>query len=195
MIDFSPMKDDMNAIAALSDGLTATDLRALTNEMIDHMLGLVDGCVDADVIFVPQDPHAFDEWAASEDEVTLSWTLAHVIVHVTASAEEAAFLAAELARGVKWRGGRSRSEVPWQTVTSMAQVRHRLEESRRMRLATLDIWPDKPYLANARRRTRDLHLNAVAQFLLGLKHDTDHLEQIANIVNQAKANRKQALAI
>jgi hypothetical protein len=64
-----------------------------------------------------------------------------------------------------------------------------------MRLATLDMWPDNPYLENTRRRTRDLYLNPVAQFLLGLKHDTDHLEQIANIVNQAKANRKQALAI
>ncbi len=195
MIDFSPMKDDLNVIAELAEGLTVADLRALTNEMVDHMLDLVGGCVDADVVYVPQDPDAFDEWAATEEEIGLSWTLGHVIVHTTASAEEAAFLAAELARGVKWRGGRSRSEVPWQTITTMAQVRHRLEESRRMRLATLDIWPDQPYLENARRRTRDLYLNAVAQFLLGLKHDTDHLEQIADIVNQAQADRKRVIAI
>jgi hypothetical protein len=193
MIDFSPMKDEFNAIAQLAEGVTAADLRALTNEMIDYMLALVADCEDADVVFVPHDADAFDEWAETEDEISLSWTLGHVIVHTTASAEEAAFLAAELARGVKWRGGRSRSELPWQTVTTMDQVRRRLEESRRMRLATLDIWPDKPYLENARRRSRDLYLNPVAQFLLGLKHDTDHLEQIANIVNQAAVDREQAL--
>jgi len=154
--------------------------------MIDRMGALVADCVDADVVFVPHDPEAFDEWAETDEEISISWTLGHVIVHTTASAEEAAFLAAELARGVKWRGGRSRQEIPWETITTMDQVRHRLEESRRMRLASLDMWPDQPYLDNARRRTRDLSLNAVAQFLLGLKHDDDHLQQIENIVQQAK---------
>jgi hypothetical protein len=186
MIDFDPVRADVNAIARLTDGLSADDLRDLTNEMIDHMLELVEGCGDEDVIFVPDDPDAYDEWAATELEVDISWTLGHVIVHVTASAEEAAFLAAELARGVKWRGGRSRSEVAWQQMTTMDQVRHRLEESRRMRLASLDMWPDVPYLNNVRRRTRDLSLNAVSQFLLGLKHDDDHLDQIADIVRQAR---------
>jgi hypothetical protein len=45
-------------------------------------------------------------------ELALPWTLGHVIVHITASAEESAFLAAELARGVHRRTGRSRFEVP-----------------------------------------------------------------------------------
>ena len=53
---------------------------------------------------------------------------------------------ADLARGVAFHG-RSRSEVPWETVTTIAQCRARLEESRRMRLASLDMWPDQPYLA------------------------------------------------
>jgi hypothetical protein len=186
MINFDPVREDFGAVAQLGAGLDAADLRALTNEMIDRMLALVEGCEDADVTFLPQDPQAYDEWAATEEEVALSWTLGHVIVHVTASAEEAAFLAAELARGVPWRGGRSRSEVPWETITTMDQVRHRLEESRRMRLASLDMWPDTPYLENARRRTREVSLNAVSQFLLGLKHDDDHLLQIENIVRQAR---------
>ena len=55
-----------------------------------------------------------------------------------------------------------------------------------MRLATLDVWPDEPYLDNTHRRKRDLYINPVAQFMLGLKHDTDHLGQIADIVQQAK---------
>ena len=36
-------------------------------------------------------------------------------------------------------------ELPWQTVTTMAQCLHRLQESRRMRLASLEMWPDNPF--------------------------------------------------
>jgi len=189
MIDFTPLLNEEKTIADLADGLIADDLRDLTNEMIDLMQSLIAGCTDEDVVFVPEDPDAYDEWAGTEDEISISWTLGHVIVHVTASAEEAAFLGAELARGVPRRGGRSRSEVPWKTVTTLAQCRHRLEESRRMRLATLDIWPDKPYLDNQYKRTRNLTINAPAQFLFGLLHDSKHIDQIGEIVRQAKAAR------
>jgi hypothetical protein len=189
MIDFTPLLNEEKTIADLAEGLEAADLGDLTNEMVDLMQSLIAGCNDEDVVFVPHDPDAFDEWAATEEEISASWTLGHVIVHVTASAEEAAFLGAELARGVPRRGGRSRSEVPWQTVTTIAQCRQRLEESRRMRLATLDIWPDEPYLDNCYKRTRDLYINAPAQFLLGLLHDYKHIDQIAEIVRQAKDAR------
>ena len=186
MIDFTPLREEEVTIADLAVGLGAADLRELTNEMLDLMSSLIDGCTDEDVVFVPDDPEAYDEWAGTAEEADISWTLGHVIVHATASAEEAAFLAAELARGVPRRGGRSRSEVPWQTVTTIEQCRRRLAESRRMRLATLDVWPDAPYLDNFHRRKRDLYINASAQFLLGLLHDDSHLEQIANIVRQAR---------
>lgn len=185
MIDFAPIRDRSLSIIDLAAAFGPDDLRRETDEMIDAMQGLIADCVDADVIFVPNDPEAYDSAAATTDEVHLSWTLGHVIVHVTASAEESAYLAVELARGVRYRRLRSRYEVPWQTVTTIEQCRHRLEESRRMRLASLELWPDQPYLDNTRRRTRDLSLNAVAQFLLGLKHDDDHLDQIENIVRQA----------
>jgi hypothetical protein len=123
--------------------------------------------------------------------------LGHVIVHVTASAEEAAYQAVELARGVRYRRLRSRYEVPWQTVTTIEQCRQRLEESRRMRLASLDMWPDKPFLAN----TYKLQIgpavvtegypqaNCVVRFLLGLMHEDEHLDQITEIVRQARAAR------
>jgi hypothetical protein len=189
MIDFTPLRKGEVSIADLAVGLGAADLRELTNEMVDLMSGMIEGCTDEDVVFVPDDPDAHDEWAETAEEVGISWTLGHVIVHTTASAEEAAFLAAELARGVKWRGGRSRSEVAWQTVTTIEQCRMRLAESRRMRLATLDVWPDDPYLDNFHRRKRDLYINAAAQFSLGLLHDDSHLEQIAHIVQQAKLAR------
>ena len=53
-----------------------------------------------DVVFIPQDPHALDEYAVSLEERNLSWTLGHVIVHTTASAEESAALSSVLARGI-----------------------------------------------------------------------------------------------
>jgi hypothetical protein len=171
-------------------GLTVDDLRRLTNEMIDTMQRLIADCTDADVVFVPDDPNANDPVAATEAEVHMPWTLGHVIVHTTASAEEAAAIAAELARGVPHRGGRSRSEVHWSTITTIAQCRHRLEESRRMRLASLDMWPDQPHLDNTYvPRPGAEPINAVARFVLGLRHDDDHLAQIAEIVRQAKAAR------
>lgn len=192
MLDFSLVRSRHLTVGELVDGLTIDDLRDLTNEMIDYQLELIAGCDDADVTFVPEDPAAEDKYAADEAEVNLAWTLGHVIVHVTASSEEKAFLAAELARGVD-REGRSRYETPWQTVTTIAQVRDRLEESRRMRLASLDVWPDAPDLSlTVNYRWLRGEMNAIARYTLGLLHDDDHLEQIAEIVRQAQGFRQLA---
>ena len=113
------------------------------------------------------------------------------IVHATASAEESAYLAVELARGVPYRAGRSRYEVPWREVTTIAQCRERLEESRRMRLASLDMWPRLPHLDNSYIVRDDLPpYNAFARFVGGLRHDDAHFEQIDKIVAQARAARR-----
>lgn len=200
MIDFSPVTEETLTIVELAQGISPDDLRRHTAEMIDTMCELITGCTDEDVVFVPDDPDAYDSAAATPEEVGLSWTLGHVIVHVTASAEEAAYQAAELARGVRHRRLRSRYEVPWQSVTTIEQCRHRLEESRRMRLASLDMWPDEPFLDNTFELkvggppsvTRDHpQANAVVKFLLGLLHDDSHLGQISEIVRQAKAARQE----
>lgn len=189
MLDFDPVREKTMTMAELCAGLTMADLRGLTNEMVDKMQALIAGCSDYDVLFQPIDPAADDPFAAHADETALAWTLGHVIVHTTASAEESAFLAAEMARGVQ-NHGRSRYETPWESVTTIAQCRQRLEESRRIRLASLDLWPDQPHL--------DLtyspwpgagEINCVARFALGLRHDDDHLEQLAEIVRQATAER------
>src|SRR5258706_6312412 len=148
MLDFTPVRQKERTMRDVVDGLGPDDLRRLTNEMIDTVLGMIAECVDADVIFVPDDPSANDPAAATSEELRISWTLGHLIVHVTASSEEAAAIAAELARGVPHRGGRSRSEVHWTTIATIAQCRHRLEESRRMRLASLDMLPAEPRLDN-----------------------------------------------
>ncbi len=189
MLDFTPVHNREKHIDDLAAGLTVEDLRRLTNEMVDTMLALIADATDEDVVFVPVDPRAEDTFATDPTEANMPWTLGHVIVHTTASAEEAAFLAVELARGVAHHG-RSRSEIPWQSVTTVAQCRHRLEESRRMRLASLDMWPDQPYLDNYYQRTPESRkINAVAYFLFGLSHDDSHLQQIGEIMRQARAAR------
>lgn len=191
MIDFSPVKNKEISLAEFASAFSVADLRAFTNEMIDHMLSLIQDCTNADVVFVPKDPDANDTFAADESEADLAWTLGHVIVHVTASAEESAFTAAELARGVEFHG-RSRSETPWQNITTIEQCRQRLEESRRMRLALLAVWPDEPYLdVSYEPWPRAGLMNAVTRFVSGFWHDVDHLGQIEEIVRQAKAARGQ----
>ncbi len=189
MIDFTPHRKREKTLGELVADFTVDDLRDLTNAMIDRQLALIADCTDEDVVFVPEDSAAEDKYAASEADANIAWTLGHVIVHVTASSEEKAFLAAEQARGVD-RDGRSRYETPWETVTTIAQVRARLEESRRMRLASLDIWPDEPNLdLTITYRYLRGPMNAIARYCMGLLHDDDHLEQIAEIVRQAHAVR------
>jgi hypothetical protein len=189
MLDFTPVRNKEKTYGQLAAGLTQDDLRRLTNEMVDTLLNLIADCADADVTFVPSDPEAKDPAAATEAEVNMPWTLGHVIVHTTASAEEAAAIAAELARGVKFHG-RSRSEVHWMTIKTIAQCRRRLAESRRMRLSSLDMWPDPPHLDNTYRyREGDEPINAFSRFIRGLSHDDSHLEHIRKIVQQARAAR------
>ncbi len=184
-LDFTPVHEKRLTLAELTADLTPADLRDLTNSMIDAMLAAIADCRDEHVTFVPHDPNAYDPYAADPAEARKAWTLGHVIVHTTASAEEAAFLAAEMARGVP-NHGRSRYEVPWQTITTISQCRQRLEESRRMRLASLDLWPNPPHLEVTHiPYPSSGPLNAIAYFVMGLMHDDDHLGQIREIVRQA----------
>jgi len=198
MFDFSAIRQRTQSIVELSDGLGAAELNQETDEMIDTMVNLINDCTDSDVLFEPIDPDAYDSAAATAEEVYISWTLGHVIVHMTASSEEAAFQAAELARGVRYRQLRSRYEVPWQSVTTIEQCLHRLEESRRMRHGSLEMWPDEPFLDHTfvlksgapPSVTKDRpEANAATKFILGLMHDDSHLGQIAEIVRQAKEAR------
>ncbi|HZV48408.1 MAG TPA: DinB family protein [Candidatus Dormibacteraeota bacterium] len=194
MIDFSPVRTHEKTLQQLADelGLGKDDLARLAAEMCDTMLELVAEAEDPDVTFVPEDPEAHDRFAATSEEVNLPWTLGHVIVHATASAEESAALALTLARGVPVRE-RSRYEVPWQEVTTAEAMRHRLRESRRMQLAMLDAWPDRPHLeVTYRYREGAPPVNAVGRFLMGLAHSDSHLEQIRNVLAQARAARGAA---
>jgi hypothetical protein len=69
-------------------------------------------------------------------------------------------------------------------------MRERLEESRRMRLAAIDMWPHEPHLDNLyKQRPESPDGNCISRFVAGLQHDDSHLAQIAEIVRQAKAAR------
>ena len=55
-----------------------------------------------------------------------------------------------------------------------------------MRLASLDMWPDQPYLENLVEMWGGMApTNAKGRFVTGLMHDDSHLSQIAGIVKEA----------
>ena len=189
MIDHKKINNKEVTLDEVCGHLGPAELRDLTNEMTDTLLDLIVGCVDEDVVFMPKDPEAYDNAAATEGDVHLPWSLGHLIVHITASSEEAAFLGAELARGVQ-REGRSRYETYWTTMTTINQCRARLEESRRMQLATLEVWPDEPHMDNTiELRFREGPINPASRFCGGLLHASSHIEQVIEVVRQAKAAR------
>jgi hypothetical protein len=186
MLDFTGVNNGSQTIADVAARVTKADLYQLTDEMIDTMQTIIADAVDADVSFEPEDPNANDTFGKPE-EVALPWSLGHVIVHATASSEEAAVLALTLARGLPLEG-RSRYETPWQSVTTVAQVRQRLEESRCMRKALLDAWPDEPHFEVTYKPPfqRAGELNAIGRFIMGLYHDAAHLDQLREIMRQGR---------
>jgi hypothetical protein len=192
MLDFSPVHRGEKTSQQLAAELTPEDLASFTREMCDLQLEAIRDAVDDDVAFVPDDPEANDTFAAKPEDVGISWTLGHVVVHTTASAEESAALALTLARGLSV-DGRSRYEVPWQGVRTAAYIRGRIEESRRMRLAMLAAWPDEPQLDNFYSPSEGRPpMNALGRFLSGLTHDASHLEQLRKIMVQARSRRQAA---
>ena len=192
MIDFGPLRRKEVSLQDLAAGLGQDDLARLTREMCVAQLSAIEDATDPDVVMVPDDPEANDTFASNTEDVGLSWTLGHVVVHTTASSEESAALALTLARGLPVEG-RSRYEVPWEQARTVAFIRHRIEESQRMRLAMLAAWPDGPDLDNfyAPYEGRP-PMNALGRFIGGLAHDDSHLEQLRKIMVQARRRRAAA---
>jgi hypothetical protein len=192
VIDFGPLRRKEVSLQDLAAGLRHGDLGRLTREMCEAQLSAIEDATDADVVMVPDDPEANDTFAAQTEDVGLSWTLGHVVVHTTASSEESAALALTLARGLPIEG-RSRYEVPWEEARTVAFIRHRIEESMRMRLAMLAAWPDGPDLDNfyAPYEGRP-SMNAMGRFIAGLAHDDSHLEQMRKIMDEARTRRAAA---
>lgn len=189
MLDFTLVKRGERTMNDLAAPLTPDDLRRLTDESVNCLLALLDDLTDADITFVPDDPEADDAAAVNPADRALAWTLGHVVAHMTASGEEYAAVATEFARGVPFHG-RPRYETPWQEITTVAQCRERLAESRRIRLASLGMWPCVPHLnVGTEYWNTSGWVNAKGIFAWGLAHDADHQRQSEKIVAQAKAAR------
>jgi len=185
MLDFQSVRDKKVKLQELVDGLTKEDMRHELNEMYDEVMHLIADCTGTHVMFEPIDQKADDPYAVKGEE-SIAWTLGHVIVHFTASMEESATIASELARGVEYHG-RSRWEVPWREVTTIEQCRSRMEESRHMCLASLEMWPNPPHMDNTYVPAVQgaLPHTCISRFASGLKHMSDHLGQIVDVVHQA----------
>lgn len=197
MIDFSPMRDGEISYMqyAARENIGPSELQSLSDESVDYLLGLLEDLSDSDIVFDPEDPNADDPFAV-EGEEEIGWNFGHLIAHVTASSEEGAALSSLLARGIP-ASERPRYETPWRDITTVAQVRQRLEESRRMRNAYLHTWPDAPLLdivrdVSERFTARFGEMNAPAAFLFGLSHEVGHYEQIEEVKRQALAARAPA---
>src|SRR5690606_3375625 len=176
---------------------SVNDLRRATNDSIDFLLKLIEDMDDADIVFVPVDEEANDPHAVPGEE-HIGWGIGHLIAHVTASAEEWAAYSSILARGVPYPAEpRLRYETPWREVNTKAKAVQRLEESRRIRLAYLATWPDKPNLGLTRELsprfvTRFGEMNATACFLFGLKHEVGHYDQFREVARQIAESQQSA---
>ncbi len=190
-IDFSALEAGEVSLLDFATQLSVEQLRQATNESIDTLLEIIRATDDAGVVFEPYDPDADDPYAV-EGEKAIGWSLGHLVVHVTSSSEEWATYSSILARGIGYPAEpRLRYETEWKTITSQAQCIQRLEESRRMRLAYLDTWPDEPNLELLRELSpRFIELfgqfNAPACFLFGLKHELGHHDQFREALRQAQ---------
>lgn len=190
VIDFSPLSGVITR--EFSDKFTLADLRAAVTSYYDFIRDLLNDLNDAQVLFEPLDEGADDPYAVKSEDRKIGWSIAHLVLHVTASLEESASVGSMLARGVSMDKTRYRYEPDWRSVTDKATVLARLAESRRMCLAYLDTWPDEPHLDNLRVFDADHYLakaqiNAVGATLGGLRHMNSHVEQLKRVAEQAKA--------
>ncbi len=196
MLDLTPVfNKEKKYIDLWNDGMTIADLRTATNESVDYILSLISDLDDAGIAYEPVDEKANDPHAVAGEE-EIGWTVGHLVAHVTASSEEGAAFSSLLARGVEGVEHRPRYETPWRDLNTKSHAIQRLEESRRMRLAMLDTWPDNPHFDTVRAGLSERaeayygKYNAPTAFLSGLGHEIGHYEQIKDAVAQALAAKQ-----
>lgn len=190
LTDFSPVENGQVTLYDFAQRFSVDDLRRATHASLDAILAFIGDADDGQVAFIPDDPNADDPFAPPEERY-FGWSLAHLVCHVTASSEEWAAYASILARGIAYpREPRLRFETDWHIMTTRAQVLQRIEESRRMRLAYLDTFPDEPRLdvlraVSERFLERNGPANAKSAFLNGLKHEHSHHAQMRETARKA----------
>ncbi len=191
LIDFSPVEIKELTLYEFAQKFSRDDFRHLTNASLNTMLEIIGDGDDAQLTFIPDDPDADDPLAPPEEQ-HLGWSVAHLVAHVTASCEEWATYSSILARGIGYpREPRLRYETDWHRLKTREKVLQRIEESRRMRLACLDLWADEPHLDSFRETSeqfveRNGAINAKSAFLFGLRHEQGHMEQFRETANKAR---------
>ena len=61
-----------------------------------------------------------------------------------------------------------------------------------MRLASLGMWPERPDLSLTNVPWDGApEINAIKRYMLGLRHEAEHLDQIQDVVAQARTYRRQ----
>jgi hypothetical protein len=199
LIDYSPLASGDQKLMQFAAQYTVEDLQQIASGQVDFLLEQIKDLTDADVVFDPVDPNAHDPYAKAGEE-HIGWSLAHLVAHVTASSEEWVTYSSVLARGIAYPAEpRLRYETEWRSLTTVAQVIQRLEESRRMRLGYLAAWPDQPDMDTRRTLSprfieRFGEFNAPAAFLFGLYHEWQHFDQIKDARAQALAGRSEVAA-
>ena len=195
-VDFSLVFEGEIKLLEFSAQFTRFDLRRASDESLDTIRGFIAGLSDEEVTFDPIDESANDPYAVAGEE-KIGWSLAHLVAHVTASSEEGAAFSSLLARGIAAEE-RPRYETPWRELQTVDQCLQRIEESRRIRNAYLETWPDKPHLkvnrvlpegVREQFRERFGDMNASSAFLFGLMHEVGHYEQFREVRRQALAAR------
>lgn len=180
VLDVGAVIAGRQTLASLAEGATPDDARETTTAIYEALAKAIAGANDDEVTYVPRDP-------TPDDSEASGWTIAAVVCHLTAGFEEAASLALTIARGVV-PTGRSRFEVDPATLPSAAAVAGRLAESRRMVEAMLAAWPDEPHLELRWELVPRIGpLNAVGFQLLGAMHASGHLDQVREVLRQARA--------
>jgi hypothetical protein len=190
LIDFQPVFDKEKNLIDLANEYSQADLGAALNSYVDFTLQIINGVGDEQATYIPFDPDADDPHATTEADRHIGWSLVHLVMHVTATVEEAAAFSSILARGIAI-GGRLRSERDWREVTTCAEAVARLEECRRICLAYLATWPDRPDLTTARIMPENLSWmkpNAPISLLAGLMHWHKHIEQFRQVAEQARVD-------
>jgi hypothetical protein len=187
LIDFQPLfkREILPIDFAMKYG--PEDLRTAIHNYVNTTLEIISSVPDAQLFQIPEDPEA-DDPHAIEAERHQGWSLAHLVLHVTASFEEGAAFSSLLARGIVI-GGRLRYEQDWHLVNTSTEVVARLEECRRIGLAYLDSWPDQPHLETLRIMPEKLNwmkVNGPTAFLNGLMHWHKHLEQFQKVADHMK---------
>lgn len=184
MLDFATMRSQPPALIQAACQLDQAALVRITDQLSNTIKQAIEGASDSAVAFGPRDPHTHGDKPG--------WTAAHVVTHLTATAEESAAIGATLARGVQVTQ-RLRYEAPWEELTTVQHIQERLAESARMCRAFLEVWPANPNLdLTYEVGPRYGPLNAAAWHLIGLMHAEGHIEQLREALRQAKSDTEAA---